>query len=67
VTDGRRIDFGGDSSGGHGATDIHAATRSSVDEPWSAPVNLGSAINSAAGESRASLSWDGWMLLFGFG
>jgi len=63
--DGREIVFDSDLPGGLGATDIYAAARSSVDEPWSTPVNLGPAINSPAGESRASLSWDGTTLLFG--
>jgi WD40 repeat protein len=63
--DGREIVFDSTRPGGLGANDIYAATRPSVDVPWSAPANLGSAINSAAVESRASLSWDGSMLLFG--
>ena len=37
----------------------------STDEPWSAPVNLGAAVNTGAAESRPSLSWDGQTLLFG--
>jgi hypothetical protein len=46
--------------------DIYAATRDSVDDPWSAPVNLGGAINKPdRNESRPSLSWDGRTLLFG--
>jgi len=32
---------------------------------WSAPVNLGTVVNTAAGESRPSLSRDGRQLLFG--
>jgi len=63
--DGREIVFDSNRPGGLGATDIYAATRDSVEEPWSAPVNLGPAVNSAAGESRASLSWDGHTLIFG--
>jgi len=63
--DGREILFDSNRPGGLGATDIYAATRSSVDGPWSAAVNLGPAINSAAGESRASLSRDGGTLIFG--
>lgn len=63
--DGREIVFDSNRPGGLGATDIYSASRSSVDEPWAAPANLGSAINSAAGESRASLSWDGTTLVFG--
>ena len=65
--DGREIVFDSDRPGGLGSTDIYSAQRSSVDEPWSTAAHLGSAINSAAGESRASLSWDGTTLLFGTG
>jgi Tol biopolymer transport system component len=48
-------------------TDIWTARRSSVDAEWGAAVQLGTDINSAAGESRASLSWDGTRLMFGSG
>ena len=44
---------------------MYVATRESVDDPWSAPVNLGTAVNTAAGESRPSLSWDARTLYFG--
>ncbi len=64
---GREIVFDSNRAGGLGATDIYSSSRSSVDESFSAPANLGSAINTAAGESRASLSWDGTTLLFGSG
>lgn len=53
------------SPGTSGGQDIYAATRDSSSEPWSAPVNLGPAVNTAAGETRPSLSWDGRDLLFG--
>jgi WD40-like Beta Propeller Repeat len=46
--------------------DIYTATRDSVDAPFSAPVSLGSAVNTTtASETRPSLSWDGTQLLFG--
>jgi len=45
--------------------DIWTSTRDSVDDSWSAPVNLGSAVNTKANETRPSLSWDGTMLYFG--
>jgi len=48
-----------------GNNDIYSATRSSVSEPWSTPVNLGPNVNSAASETRPSLSWDGTTLYFG--
>ena len=34
-------------------------------DEWAGPVNLGGAINSSAGETRPSLSWDGTTLYFG--
>lgn len=48
-----------------GMTDIWTASRSSVDQPWGDAVHLENGINSAAAESRASLSWDGSRLMFG--
>lgn len=63
--DGLEVVFSSNRAGGAGTQDIWAARRASVKDPWSAPVNLGSAINTAAGESRPSLSSDGRQLLFG--
>jgi hypothetical protein len=48
-----------------GGPDIWTARRSSVDEPWDSAVHFDAPINSPAGESRASLSWDGTMMMFG--
>lgn len=63
--DGLEIVFDSNRQFGFGATDLYAATRSSVGQPWSTAVNLGSEINTVAGESRGSFSWDGTTLLFG--
>lgn len=63
--DGRELVFASNRSGGQGSFDIWSAGRESIVDPWSIPVNLGSNVNSAASESRPSLSWDGTMLLFG--
>jgi hypothetical protein len=63
--DGREIVFSSNRAGGLGGPDIWSATRASVDHPWSAPVNLGSNVNTGFGESRPSLSWDAEQLLFG--
>jgi Tol biopolymer transport system component len=52
--------------GGLGGPDIYYSSRGSVNEPWSAPVNLTS-VNSAAPDTRASLSYDGTTLYFGSG
>jgi hypothetical protein len=63
--DGREIVFSSNRAGGLGGPDIWSATRASVNNPWSAPVNLGPNVNSGFGESRPSLSWDAEQLLFG--
>jgi hypothetical protein len=48
-----------------GGTDIFSSTRASAFDGWSTPVPLGPLVNSAAAETRASLSWDGTILVFG--
>ena len=63
--DGLEIVFASTRPGGAGAFDIYSSTRSSAGDPWSSPVNLGPAVNTAAGETRPSLSWDGERLYFG--
>ena len=51
--------------GAQGGQDVYVSTRASVVDPWSAPVNLGTAVNTAFGETRPSVSWDARTLLFG--
>jgi Tol biopolymer transport system component len=63
--DGRVIVFDSNRPGGLGGFDIWAAHRQTLDASWSDPVNLGDAVNSNAGESRATMSRDGRRLLFG--
>lgn len=63
--DGREVVFSSNRANGFGAQDIWSSTRASVNAPWSAPMNLGSAVNTAASETRPSLSWVGEQLLFG--
>jgi WD40-like Beta Propeller Repeat len=63
--DGLEVVLSSNRTGTLGGQDIWAATRESVEDPWSAPVNLGSAVNTSASESRPSLSWDALTLLFG--
>jgi Tol biopolymer transport system component len=62
--DGLEIFFFSNRSGAAG-NDIYSATRASTADPWSTPVNLGTNVNSAASETRPSLSWDGTTLYFG--
>ena len=48
-----------------GGNDIYVATRASLADAWSTPSNLGPNVNSAASETRPSLSWDALNLFFG--
>jgi hypothetical protein len=63
--DGLEVVFSSNRAGGLGAQDIWTATRSSFNAPWSTPVNLGTGVNSAAAETRPSLSRNARQLLFG--
>ena len=63
--DGLEVVFSSNRAGGIGAQDIWVSTRTSFDAPWSAPVNLGAAVNTAAAETRPSLSKNARQLLFG--
>ncbi|MBN2271003.1 MAG: protein kinase [Sedimentisphaerales bacterium] len=50
--------------GGFGGDDIYITRRSSIDQPWSKPMNLGSAVNSPMLDWHPCLSPDGSMLIF---
>jgi WD40-like Beta Propeller Repeat len=63
--DGREVVFSSNRSGTLGGQDLWIATRRSVAHRWSAPVNVGSAVNTAAAETRPSFSWDAQTLYFG--
>jgi len=63
--DGLEVVFDSNRPGGFGSFDIYTATRLSVDDPWSTPINLGPNINTEHAETRPSFSWDGRRLLFG--
>jgi hypothetical protein len=64
-SDGRVIVFDSDRPGGLGGPDIYTARRRNVSAAWSAPVNVGTNVNTDAAETRASLSWDGRVMYFG--
>jgi hypothetical protein len=51
--------------GAQGLQDVYASTRESIEDPWSTPVNLGTAVNTGAAETRPSMSWNALTLLFG--
>jgi hypothetical protein len=62
---GREIVFDSTRMGTLGGPDIWTAVRESIEVDWSAPVHFDAPINSAASETRASLSWDGLTMNFG--
>jgi WD40-like Beta Propeller Repeat len=63
--DGLELFFDSNRPGTLGGTDIFSSTRGSAFDPWSNPAPLGPLVNSAAAETRPSLSWDGSTLVFG--
>lgn len=62
--DGLSLYFGSMRPGGLGASDIWVSQRSSADEPWGPPVNLGAAINTPGVDNIPALSRDGHFLFF---
>ena len=63
--DGLEIVFDSNRTGTHGGQDVWVSLRASPDDPWTDPVNLGPTVNTAANETRATLSWDALSLYFG--
>jgi serine/threonine protein kinase/formylglycine-generating enzyme required for sulfatase activity/Tol biopolymer transport system component len=62
--DGLSLVFASDRPGGFGDQDLWMTIRPSLEEPWSAPVNLGEHVNSSGRESNPALSADGLKLVF---
>ena len=62
--DGLEIVFDSNRTGTFGGQDLYAATRETIDDPWSAPVNLGDVVNTANNETRGSF-WRARTLYFG--
>ncbi len=63
--DGLEIVFDSNRSDTLGGQDLYSATRESIDDPWSTPVNLGDVVNTANNETRGSFSRDAETLYFG--
>jgi hypothetical protein len=57
--------FDSNRAGGFGGLDVWSATRETISDPWSVPINLGPNVNSSANETRPFLSWGGTTLYFG--
>jgi hypothetical protein len=62
--DGLEIFFYSARSGGIGGADLWSATRSTVDGPWSTPVNLGAPVNTSDTEIHPYLASDAKTLVF---
>ena len=62
--DGLELNFRSKRPGGCGEHDLWVSKRPMIDEPWGAPVNLGSIVNSLDYEGYPSLSADGLSLFF---
>jgi serine/threonine protein kinase/Tol biopolymer transport system component len=62
--DSREFYFHSDRPGGYGKQDIWVARRTTYNEPWGDPENLGPAINSPSGDWSPSISPDGLVLYF---
>ena len=62
--DGLVLVFSSNRSGGSGSNDLWMTRRSTIDGPWSEPVNLGPTINSNRGEHSPQISHDGRSILF---
>ena len=62
--DGSYILWASDRDGGYGGTDLYVSFRTSEDEAWGNPINLGDAINTPDYEVAPRLSLDGKYLFF---
>jgi Tol biopolymer transport system component len=62
--DGLSLYFTSDRPGGSGDADLWVAARSTIDEPFGSPTNLGPGVNNASYDGEASISSDGLTLFF---
>jgi Tol biopolymer transport system component len=62
--DGLSLVFCSNRPDGIGKTDLWMTRRSTTDDPWSEPVNLGPPVNSPDVEATPSISADGLLLFF---
>jgi len=62
--DGLELYFGSNRPGGYGKDDIWVATRTTTNDEWEEPVNLGPVVNTAISDCNPCLSPDGLVLFF---
>ena len=63
-SDGLELCFASDRPGGYGGLDLWVTSRTTTDDSWSIPVNLGPTVNSSYSEGYPNLSADGLTLYF---
>ncbi len=63
-SDGLELYFCSNRSGGYGSFDLYLSKRSTAQDLWGDPVNLGPAVNSPSDDRLPCLSPDGLLLLF---
>jgi len=56
--------FSNDRPGGYGGVDLYVSTRSTTNDPWGEPENLGPVVNSPSDEFNAIITSDGLELYF---
>jgi hypothetical protein len=62
--DGLSLYFASNRTGSYGGLDIYVTHRESLVDPWEAPVNLGTTINTTYNDLCPALSTDGHLLFF---
>jgi len=63
-SDGLELYFDSSRPGGQGGSDIWVTTRTTKNDPWGEPVNLGPVVNYTGYDSHPSISVDGLSLFF---
>jgi hypothetical protein len=63
-SDGLTLYFDSDRPGGSGDSDLWVTTRSTINDNWNTPINLGSIVNSSSLERGPSISSDSSTLFF---
>jgi hypothetical protein len=62
--DGLELYFQSNRSGGYGDRDMYVTTRTTIQDEWSEPVNLGPVLNSSVRDAGPEISSDGLSLYF---
>lgn len=64
MANGLTLYFSSDRPGGSGDLDIYVSHRTSINDVWQKPINLGSAINSSGSDHSVTISNDGHYMYF---